>query len=46
MFGAKKNPIALPAENSNDKKKPQIWNFFTLSEIDKSRALCNTCGGT
>jgi hypothetical protein len=45
MFGAKKNPTPLPTENSSDSKKPLIWRFFTLSEKDKSRAMCNSCGG-
>ena len=49
MFGAMKKPISLLVENSNEtdssvQKKTPIWKFFTISEADKSRAICNSCG--
>ena len=43
MFGPK--DIKIVASESS-KYKPPIWRYFTISEKDKSKAICNSCGGT
>ena len=42
MFGSKKEPVQ-PIEESSIKKAP-IWNYFTVSSKDPSKAVCVLCG--
>ena len=44
MFGSKKTPIKQ-SEESLINKNP-LWQFFIVSEKDKSKAVCQLCGST